>query len=116
MSDLCCKYNVGVVCVNPVNCQFCGWNPAVSAWREAKTRAEGLHVDADKIVDAIKRAESAVTTPVRGWWVRNNPNADWASDWHCSRCSGVQDENHLTKYCPECGAEMRIAKGGIGNG
>lgn len=110
-----CKYNVGVVCVEQNVCKVCGWNPAVSALREAKTRAAGLHVDADKILDAVKRAEVAVK-PEQAWWQHNNKSSERPDDWHCSRCNGVQDENHLTRFCPECGAEMKIGKGGTGNG
>lgn len=113
--EVSCKYNVGVVCVDQTACSVCGWNPAVSALREAKTRAAGLHVDADKIIAAVKRAEIAAEHE-RAFWVRNNKSSNQMSDWHCSRCNSIQDENHLTKFCPDCGAEMKMGKGGAGNG
>ena len=61
-------------------------------------------VPIDYIADMVSELPSVTPTPKMGRWISNAEDDLKISEYTCSNCKGLSDED--SDFCPKCGAKM----------
>lgn len=92
-----CKYNPGVVCIDPTKCATCGWNHEAAQKRAAEKKARARRKPPTTYFDKITASPEALAEFLASIPALDTP---WDGLFQRTYCAACSAENCDAESCP----------------